>query len=96
MNQVTSAASAIEDDDEVLTLEPVTDDEGAGWLTPRTTRIAFISLAVIALLALVVAVLAIVLAPKSAVTILISALAVLFVVVVAEVVLLVLAKPRQA
>jgi len=65
-------------------------------LTPSRARILFLSLAVVAGIALLIAVLAVALAPDGAVTILVVALILLAAVVLAEIVLLLVARPRNA
>lgn len=65
-------------------------------LGPAAARTAFLSLAAVAGVALLVAVLAIAFAWDAAPALLVAALVVLALVVVAEAVLLVLARPRDA
>lgn len=83
-------------EDEILTMEPVDEPRKAAWLDPGRARLLFLGLAGLAGAALLVAVLAVVLAPAGAAGILVGALVVLALVVVAEVALLLLAKPGKA
>ena len=95
---MTTATGGTKDDDDIVTMDVVEDEPAPRreLLSPRNARIAFISLAAVAALALVAAVLIIAFAPTSAFTWLIVALVVLVAVVAAEIVLLILARPRTS
>lgn len=95
---MTTATGGTKDDDDIVTMDVVEDEPEPRRerLSPRSARIVFVSLAIVAALALVAAILAIVLAPPSALTWLIVALVVLAVVIVAELVLLILVRPRMS
>lgn len=94
---MTTATSGTADDEEIVTMDVVDDEPEPkpGLLSPDAARAAFLSLAGIALVALIAAVAIIVMAPDSAVTWLIVALVVLVAVVIAEIVLLVVARPKR-
>lgn len=89
-----TTAAAIDEEPGIIEME--LEEPRVGWLTPPRARIAFIVLAAIAGIALLVAILAVVLAPATAVGLLMTALIVLAIVIILEVVLLLLTKPRKA
>ncbi|HET6404025.1 MAG TPA: hypothetical protein VFH78_05210 [Candidatus Thermoplasmatota archaeon] len=94
---MTTATSAdANDDEDVVTMDLVEEPAPRReLLSPAAARIAFLSLAGVAGVALLAAVLIIALAPDSALTWLVVSLVVLVAVVIAEVVLLVLARPKR-
>jgi hypothetical protein len=83
----------VEDEGDIVTMEM---EPETGPLAGGRARVAFVTLAVVAGVALLAAILVVVLAPANAVTLLVVALVVLAIVVVAEIVLLLMARPRQA
>ena len=97
---MTTATSGTADDDDIVTMDVVEDEPEPTprreLLSPEKARIAFLSLAGVAAVALIAAVGIIATAPSSAFTWLIVALVVLVAVVIAEIVLLVLARPRTS
>lgn len=95
---MTTATGGTKDDDDTVTMEVVEDEPEprGGILSQRSARTMFLSLAIVAAVALIAAVLIIAFAPASALTWLIVALVVLVIVIIAEVVLLILARPRTS
>lgn len=94
---MTTAARGTADDDEIVTMDLVDEEprKRQGLLSPSQARAIFLALAGIAGVALVAAVLIIAFAPDSALTWLVIALVVLVAVIIAEIVLLLLARPQR-
>lgn len=80
-------------EEEILEMEVEPDEPR---IAPRTARIAFLSLAAAAGVVFVATILIVAFAPGPAVALLVGALVLLAAIVVAEVVLLMLARPRRA
>lgn len=98
---MTTATGGTTEDDDVLTTDVESEPAPARErISRRTARIVFLSLAGVALLALVAAIVAVVMSARLSLPAfrawLFTALGVLAIVVLAEIVLLLLARPRKA